>query len=215
MSLSLQNAGSEPIDDSSPGWETYPGWNVGSAFLHQVPASRKAFFLLKLTTGEESREVLGWLEKKDSSTQTDLLSNEEEQAQDLIFRIRTLPFISCRESVADGLLRLLNDAREEEDYVGAGIAIGSLRSFYDFLQLNPNLKCPAISLTPEYNIYASWRDDQRLFSVHFLPDRDSRFVIFKPNDLHPERKIRISGIATTDILMKTAAPYGVYDWVSE
>jgi len=215
MSFTLQNAGSVPVNDNPPGRETYSGWNVEGALFHAVPAPKKGFFLLTPTTGEESREVLGWLEKKGSSTQADLLSNEEEQVQDLIFRIRTSRFISCRESVANSLLKLFNDAKEEEDFVGAGIAIGSLRNFYEFLQSNPSLKCPTISLTSEYNIYASWRADRKLFSVHFLPDRNSRFVIFKPNDLHPERQVRISGVTTTDILMDTAAPYGLRDWISE
>ena len=69
---------------------------------------------------------------------------------------------------------------------------------------------------PEDNIYASWRSEQnRLFSVHFLPNGDTRFVIFKPNERHPDKQMRISGTATTDILMETVTPYGVWDWISE
>jgi len=110
---------------------------------------------------------------------------------------------------------LFNDAKEE-DSASLGISVGSLRNFYNFLRLHTNLKCPTISLTPDYNIYASWRGEQnRVFSVHFLPNGDVRFVIFKPNDRHPGRQIRLSGIATTDVLMETVVPDSVSDWISE
>jgi hypothetical protein len=117
--------------------------------------------------------------------------------------------------LANKLLTLFNDAKED-DPASLGIAVGSFRNFYNFFQLHTNLKCPTISLTPDYNIYASWRSDQkRVFSVHFLPNGDVHFVMFKPNNRHPERQIRISGTATTDILMETVAPYAVQDWISE
>ena len=85
-----------------------------------------------------------------------------------------------------------------------------------FFQINTNIKCPTISLTPENNIYASWKGKQnRVFSVHFLASGSVRFVIFKPNDRHPEQQIRLSGTATSDILRETVTPYGVWDWISE
>lgn len=155
-----------------------------------------------------------WPEKTNPFTQVDLLYEEDEQVQELIFRIKTSLFIPYHERLANRLVTLFKDAKEE-DPNSHGISVGSLRYFYNFLQLHTNLKCPTISLTPEYNIYASWRDDlKRVFSVHFLSNGDVRFVIFKPNDRHPERKIRISGITTTDFLKETVAPYGVWDWIS-
>ena len=159
--------------------------------------------------------ISGWPEKTDPFTQEDLLYSEDEQVQELIFRIKTSFFIPYSEKLANRLVTLFKDAKEE-DPTCPGISVDSLSYFYNFLQLHTNLKCPTVSLTPEYNIYASWRDDQkRLFSVLFLPNGDVRFVIFKPNDRHPERKIRISGITTTDFLKETVAPYGVWDWISE
>ena len=146
---------------------------------------------------------------------TNLLDSEEEQVRNLIFRIRTSLAIQYREKLADRLITLFNDAKEE-DFTSGGIAIGSLRNFYNFFQLHADLKCPTISLTPDNNIYASWRVDQKkVFSVLFLPNGDTRFVIFKPNDLHPERQIRISGTTTTDMLKAGVAPHGVWDWISE
>ncbi len=159
--------------------------------------------------------TIDWFKNEDPFTQSNLLNNEEDQVQELIYQIRKSRSIRCYETLANRLLTLFNDAKEE-DSASLGIAVGSLRNFYNFFQLHTHLKCPTISLTPDYNIYASWRDKRnRLFSVHFLPNSDARFVIFKPNDRHPERQIRLSGIATTDVLMETVTPYDVCDWISE
>lgn len=157
-----------------------------------------------------------WSEKKDPFTQADLLDNEEDQTQDLIFRIRTLTPISYREKLANRLLTLFNDAKEE-DTASFGIAVDSLRNFYNFIHLHTNLKYPNISLTPDDNIYISWRNEHnRVFSVLFLPNgEDARFVIFKPNNRHPKLQIRISGTTTTDILLETVESYDVLDWISE
>ncbi len=165
------------------------------------------------TVNQEHPEaaVNDWTENEDPTTQVDLLDNEDNQIQDLIFFIRKLHF-----SFANRLLTLFNDAKEE-DSTSTGITVDSLRNFYYFLLLSShtNLKNPTISLTPDNNIYTSWRDEQnRVFSVHFLPNGDTRFVIFKPNDRHPERKIRFSGTVTTDTLIETVAPCGAWDWIS-
>ena len=157
----------------------------------------------------------GWPEKRDPFTQTNLLDSEEDQVRNLIFRTRTSLSTHYREKLADRLAMLFDDAKEE-DSTSVGIAAGSLQNFYDFLRLNTNLQCPTLSLTPENNIYASWKVGQnRVFSVHFLPDGDTHFVVFKPNELHPERQVRLSGTATTDILMATVTRYGVGDWIYE
>lgn len=217
--MNSQETGSDVSIDIFYGAKPYPGWNVENILYERIPVSRKdIYFLLKAAVSEEGREfgIRGWLEKKNPFTQEDLLDNEEDQLQDLIFRVKTSLCISYREILANRLVTLLNDVKEEGDFHGVGITADSIRNFYNFFQLHTNLKCPAISLTPEYNIYASWRFGQKqLFSVHFLPNGDTRFVLFKPNDLHPERQIRISGAATADILMETVAPYGVWDWISE
>lgn len=162
----------------------------------------------------ESRTRISYCsENEDPFTQADLLNKEEEQVQELIFRIRVSTSIPYRQNLANRLITLFNDAKGE-DPTSLGIAAGSLRNFYNFLRLHPNLKYPTISLTPDYNIYASWRNGQkRVFSVHFLPNGDVRFVIFKPNDRHTERQIRISGIITADILMETVSPHRVSDWI--
>lgn len=166
---------------------------------------------------QERREIFisDWPERKDPFTQSDLLESKEEEVQKLIYQIKTSLLIRYREKLANRLLTLFKDSKED-DPDSTGIAVVSLRNFFNFLQVYPNLKCPSISLTPEYNIYASWRDEQnRVFSVHFLPNGDVRFVILKPNYKHPERQIRVSGTTTIDILMETVSYYRVYNWISE
>jgi hypothetical protein len=156
-----------------------------------------------------------WLETNDTYTQTDLLDNEDSEVQKLIIQIRKLLSIPYSENLANRLETLFCDAKDE-DVDSIGIASSSLRSFYNFLRLNTNLKRPAISLTPENNIYISWRTEQsQVFSIHFLQNDDVRFVMFKPNDSDKERKIRISGTVTTNILMDTVSHYGVSDWISD
>jgi len=201
------------IEDNFPSpYQDIRGWNNLS------PKSPiKTYRVSIIGVNLEGHDILigDWPEKEDPFTQADLLNNEEDQVQELIFRIRKSRSIPYHESLANRLLALFKDAKEE-DPDSLGIAAGSLRNFYNFLYLHTNLKHPAISLTPDYNIYASWRGEQnRVFSVHFLPNGDVRFVIFKPNDRHPGRQIRLSGIATSDILMETVAPDSVSDWISE
>lgn len=145
--------------------------------------------------------------------QSDLLKTEEEQLQEAIFYIKRLISIPYKDKLADMLLTLFYDAKEE-DPDSLGISVRSLQHFTNFLLLHSNLKCPTISLTPDYNIYASWRyKNNLLFSVHFLPNGDTRFVIFKPNHRHPERKTRISGVATVDVLMDTVMPNRIEEWI--
>lgn len=112
-------------------------------------------------------------------------------------------------------MELLDEAQEEDDAV-LGINIGSLRGFYNFIHLNKDLKFPDISLTPDNNIYTTWRDmSKRVFSIHFLSDSDARFVILKPNERHPERQIMTTGTLSVDILMDHLKPYGLEAWVFE
>lgn len=191
-------------------------WDLINFFPKKPPEMYKVIYFLTAVS-QEGREALvrPWSKKEDPFTQTDLLDSKEDQAQELIFRFRASRSIPYLESLANRLLTLFDDAKEE-DPASLGIEAGSLRNFYNFLQLNAKLKCPTISLTPENNIYASWRDEQnRVFSVHFLSNGDVRFVIFKPNNRHPERQIRLSGIATTDTLMETVTPNGLWDWIAE
>jgi len=205
--------GNQLIEDNSPSDYPYTGaWVILPKIIAKIAPYRNTAFV---NQEEFETSIIDLPENQDPITQTTLLKREEDQVQELIFRIKKSKSICYRESLANRLLTLFNDAKEEDPDC-LGIAAKSLRNFNNFLHLNTNLKCPTISLTPDYNLYASWRDEQnRVFSIHFLPNADVRFVIFKPNDRHPGLKIRISGAATTDILMETVTPYGIGDWISE
>jgi hypothetical protein len=195
---------------------------VGALLLPERAQKKHRFeFWITPAVDEEDRKasVSDWSENEDPFTQTGLLSEEEDQVRELIFQIRKSLSIRYHEILANRLLTLFNDAKEE-DSASLGIALGSLRNFHLFLQeytkKYPNLKYPNITLTPDNNIYTSWRGKQnRVFSVHFLPNGITNFVIFKPNDRHPEQPIRLSGMTTSDTLMKTVAPLGVNDWILE
>ena len=205
--------GNQSIKDNSPSDYPYTGaWIIPPKTISKTASYKNTAFV---NQEELETSITDLPEHQDSITQTTLLKREEDQVQELIFRIKRSKSICYREGLANRLLTLFNDAKEEDPDC-LGIAAESLRNFNNFICLHTNLKCPTISLTPDYNIYASWRDEQnRVFSIHFLPNADVRFVIFKPNDRHPQRKIRISGAATTDILMETVTPYGIGGWISE
>ncbi|MFZ5995584.1 MAG: hypothetical protein ACOYU4_11435 [Thermodesulfobacteriota bacterium] len=113
-------------------------------------------------------------------------------------------------------LRFLFDAAKEEFPDEFAISPESLNNFLTFLQYTPNLKYPDIVLTPSKNIQAQWRTaSNRHFAVEFLPTGDARFVIFSPDPRHPEKTIRLSGLASIDSLLETAQPHGVLSWASE
>lgn len=208
--------GNQYIEDNSPRDQPYTGaWGERDILPTKKPRMPHYKITASVNQEESDTSIIDLPENRDPITQENLINSQEDQVQELIFRIKTSRSISYRESLANRLLALFNDAKEEDpDCVG--IAAESLYNLYNFIHLHANIKCPIISLTPEYNIYVSWRGEQnRVLSIHFLPNADVRFVIFKPNDRHPERKIRISGLATTDIIMETLTPYCIEDWVSE
>lgn len=162
----------------------------------------------------EGKDYLVWQLEHGLGTQQILLDDKEEQLQYLLFQLKTSISVPHLGRIAKQLDALLFAAKEE-DSSKIGINADSLQSFFAFLRLYNELKCPFISLTPDDNIYASWRDASRVFSVHFLADQNTRFVIFKPNYLHPDRKIRIAGTATIDVLKTVVSPHNVWDWISE
>ena len=191
-------------------------WNLKTSKIPRPEQRPEVYYENTPAVGQEKQGNLisKWVRSKDPETQTNLVDSEDKQVQELIYRFRTSLYISAHASLADNLLAVHN-CTKEEDSTSFGIAIGSLRYFFNFFHLHSKLKCPIISLTPDNNIYARWKGEMGcLFSIYFLSDGNASFVIFKPNDKHPELKIRLSGIATTDILMETVESYDVNDWIS-
>jgi hypothetical protein len=142
-------------------------------------------------------------------------TTEDESVEEIIWRVGTTFAVGYKAKLAARLTELQRAVQEDEPD-GHGITAKSLQRFTELLKAYPTLKCPIISVTPEQNIYASWKaGPNRLFSVHFLPDGNARFVIFCPNDKHPNETIRLSGTATVDVLINLAQPHGVLAWSSE
>jgi len=140
---------------------------------------------------------------------------DEQNVEEIIWRVRRTLAVRYRARLASRLSEL-QKAVQEEELDGRGISVRSLQHVIELLKAYPALRCPAVSVTPDRNIYASWKSgSDRVFSIHFLPDGEVRFVIFRPNDKHPRRTIRLSGTATVDVVMSIAEPHGVLDWASE
>ena len=178
----------------------------GSGKLEILPTS-----IITSNTGE-SLFTIG----QSGSMATQQPANAEyESIEEAIWRVGTSVSISYRTKLA-ARLRELQEAVQEEDSDGRGITVRSLQHFMEFLKAHPMLRCPAVSATPDRNIYASWKSaSDRVFSIHFFPDGSVRFVIFRPNEKHADQVIRISGTATLDVVMNIAAPHGVLSWASD
>lgn len=190
--------------------EPYPGSASIEDVLQLRDANRNFLYKLKIEQKERGISHI-WHEKRDPITQSDLIEGEEEEVQELIYQIK-ISSIRYNDEIANRLNTLFKDSKEEDPY-GTGIIAGSLRNFINFLTIYPDVKCPSISLTPEHNIYVSWRENNRVFSIHFMPDKDVRFVIFMPNYRHPEKKIRIAGTVTVDVMIKIVEPYRITEWL--
>ena len=91
------------------------------------------------------------------------------------------------------------------------MSMESLGNFVNFIIFKNKLKRPLIAITPDMNILAEWRDQERkrTFNVHFLANGEVQFVILKPNDKHPDKTTRVTGITTPDQLMHEVEPYNV------
>lgn len=158
---------------------------------------------------EDQILIISW-ETEDSFTQIGVSPEEEDQVNRLLLSIR----MSNQEDWANRLFELHNMAKEDDpDYLG--ISSESLKNFYSFLQKFKNVKLPKITLTDDHNIYTSWKNDNFLFSMHFLPKRKINFVIFKTNDEHPEKKDRLSGTVTIDTIEELISQEILNDWIKE
>jgi hypothetical protein len=141
--------------------------------------------------------------------------NDDEKVLEIILHVRNQLNISFSKQLADRL-EFLFDASKEEYPDEVAILPESLRSFVGFMQSAINLKYPDVVLSPSKNIRAQWRTGpNRHFAVEFLPTGDAHFVIFSPDPMHPEKTIRMSGLASVDSLMETVQPHGVLSWSSQ
>jgi hypothetical protein len=114
-------------------------------------------------------------------------------------------------------IRALRQMVRDDENEDGDISSDSLRSFFEFLSLHPELNYPDISLTPDGDIYARWKSrDRSLFSIHFLPQSRVRYVVFAPDRKRPDLMDRVSGTGSVDTVLETAdRAYGVIGWLRE
>lgn len=121
---------------------------------------------------------------------------------------------------ADHIAQRLNQlwkVSEVEEPDNCAMSSDSLRSFERFANLYPRVRYPDITLTPGGHVYARWKGSRRsLLSIQFLPEMKVRFVVFAPNQRHPEELNRASGTDFVETVMDNLSrAYGVSDWVLE
>lgn len=165
-------------------------------------------------TMEPSLEEIIFIEPESPFDKLEELLNDDEKVLEIILHVRNQLNINFARQLANRL-KFLFDASKEECPEEVAILPESLRNFVGFLQSAINLKYPDVVLSPSKNIRAQWRTGpNRHFAVEFLPTGDAHFVIFSPDPMHPEKTIRMSGLASVDSLMETVQPHGVLTWSS-
>lgn len=70
--------------------------------------------------------------------------------------------------------------QQGDDPESAEMSVESMASFVAFLHSVRGIRLPSLSLTPDGNIYASWRRRDRVFSAEFRSDGLARYVLFRP-----------------------------------
>lgn len=142
------------------------------------------------------------------------LRNDDEKVLEIISHVRSQLNVNFAQQLADRL-KFLVDAAKEEHPDEVAVLPESLRNFVSFLQFQTNLNYPDVVLSPSKNIRVQWRAaPNRHFALEFLTTGEAHFVIFSPDPKHPEKTIRLSGLASVDSLMETVRPHGVLTWSS-
>lgn len=94
------------------------------------------------------------------------------------------------------------------------ISPDSRRDYYLFLKANNDLISPAISVTPDGNIWIQWESSvNHHFSVEFKGQGDVIFVVFAPDRYIPSKINRVSGKGTVYSLMNQVKTYNVNKWI--
>ncbi len=163
-------------------------------------------------TGTAEEEPTRTTEIENAFSATELIDNEEQQIMHRIFLFRTTLSIPYKNKLAERFVTLFNDVKEE-DPLTAGPSLESLRNFYNFLRVHDKLKMPSISLTPGNLIYASWRDENKFFSIIFAKNEFAQFAIFEPDSNDPSSNIRLSGTIAIEKLLETVKSTGVLNWI--
>ena len=183
--------------------------------MHQKAQARRRFLRWAAEKQKDPESFEIFCTVRFPTTQEDLVDTEDKKVQKLISYIRLADDVPKNERLANRLSNLF-DAAKEEDPELPGISFDSIYCFYYFLQKHPYLKYPIITLTPDNDIYASWKGGlNQVFSLHFESNENVHFVIFKPNTNNPDRKIITYGTDAVDTLMEIIELNSIWDWISD
>lgn len=149
------------------------------------------------------------------ATQSQLIAPSDETFERVLWDGLPTLNIPDRSELADKLVALNAAVRDEGNPECPGISPGSLRKFLAFLKVNPQVRLPTLSLTPQCNLYATWKaSNTQVFSIHFLPGETVRFVLFAPRKgWIGRRMLRLSGAGTPDEILEVAKTKGAMEWV--
>jgi hypothetical protein len=190
-------------------WNTLTGLTMGATTLEAWPPQWSP---TARTDTESTPTPRRTYIAKDPTTLFGNIERNQAQVAALVWKIRHMAAIPYRESVANRLSELSQEAREEE-LGGMGMSAESLSSFYSFLLKHHDLKKPTIGLTPDNEIYVTWRSGAHsVFSIIFLPSLLARFVILAPANRHRGYQAKLSGVTTVDDLLEKVKPWGVLGW---
>lgn len=105
---------------------------------------------------------------------------------------------------------------QDENGPDHAMSVRSLHGLIGFLRRTPGVRMPSIVNTPKGAFVAEWRSDERhLFSVHFVSEGETRFVIFSPDELRRNVINRAFGETTVEHLLEIAKTWGADSWVCE
>lgn len=121
----------------------------------------------------------------------------ENKIIDIIEQIKNSDKIANNGNIAEQLSQLFAYAKEDNPE-SKGINYDSLLNFYEFLSLYQRIEKPVLSLSPESNIYACWKNKRNSISIHFLENNRLQVIIMKSNKLDETKKCRIVGICKND-----------------
>lgn len=152
---------------------------------------------------------LGGIPTSESGATATVVRKGGGSVEPLLRRIRSIPRARAAGAIADRLEVLQRLTQEELDG-DEPLNSHSLLHFAEFLEREPGIRTPVITLTPEGNIYTSWRDGRSVFSVHFLPDGRARCVLFTPNAGNAAMTDRLYSQTTTDQLIAQMISLGVH-----
>lgn len=150
-----------------------------------------------------------------NSASLDELRTPEGQIRRQVVSLRATPGLLYRERLARRLEFLLA-AMEDEGEAWSDDSPESLRRMMLFLQSEPSLGYPSVTVTPSATFRAQWTTDRtRHFAAEFLANGEVRFLVFGPDSRHPDRVQRVTGMANWQSLMHVVEPYNVLRWAAD